>query len=369
MASSSDASRLSFIDWTRGFGAAIMLQGHAFHSFTDPSLRETPTWIYSQFLGGMPPAIFLFLTGTTLAFLMDSLERRHVAASQRILGALKRARYLLVIAVLFRLQMWLFGLPKPWEDLLKVDVLNCMAVSVGMFSLLAVLPARERARIAAILGLAIALAAPLISALDWSGVSVHVARYVVPDPNYFGIFPWASFLAFGLAFGTIVRMVPGEFYARLMQWTAITGMVVIYASRYASDLPFSLYAKSEFWIDSPLLVFIKVGVTLLMLSFGYLWTTFLTGTSWSWIRELGTHSLLVYWVHVELVYGRWFWFWKESLTIPQATLTAAGVIGLMVGMAWLAGHHTSVPWLGWWRRWRMGRVNSATAVPVGEDRR
>ena len=46
------------------------------------------------------------------------------------------------------------------------------------------------------------------------------------------------------------------------------------------------------------------------------------GDGWSWVRQFGTTSLLVYWVHIELVYGRWLWFLKNSLTVPQ-TIAAA----------------------------------------------
>jgi hypothetical protein len=45
---------------------------------------------------------------------------------------------------------------------------------------------------------------------------------------------------------------------------------------------------------------------------------------------LGTTSLLVYWVHTELVYGRWLGAWKEALTVPQTVLMAIFVIALMV---------------------------------------
>jgi hypothetical protein len=59
------------------------------------------------------------------------------------------------------------------------------------------------------------------------------------------------------------------------------------------------------------------------------------------VRQFGTTSLLVYWVHVELVYGRWLWFWKENLTAAQAALVALSVILLMLGLSvlktrWLA---------------------------------
>ena len=68
--------RLEYLDWVRGLGAVIMLQGHVFHSFLRPELKTTGAYTLSQFVGGMPPALFLFLTGVTLAFLMDSTERK-----------------------------------------------------------------------------------------------------------------------------------------------------------------------------------------------------------------------------------------------------------------------------------------------------
>lgn len=326
--------RLSFIDWTRGLAAAVMLQGHAFHSFTHPSLRESAPFIYSQFVGGMPPAIFLFLTGVTLAFLMDSLDRKGLTHGQRIVGALKRSRYLFLLAFGFRIQMFLFGWPRPWEDIFKVDVLNCMGFSIAVLSVLAIFPTPERARLAAALGAAIAIATPLIAQLDWSGVPFVIRQYLAPDGVLFGFFPWGAFLAFGLAVGSAIRLTAFEDLNRLVQWFAVGGFLVIYGSQYASNLPFSLYAKSDFWIDSPWLIFIKTGICLLLLATGWVWTQYIAKPGWSWIRQLGTTSLLVYWVHVELVYGRWFWYWKENLTIGQASLMALLVILMMVGLSY-----------------------------------
>jgi len=48
------------------------------------------------------------------------------------------------------------------------------------------------------------------------------------------------------------------------------------------------------------------------------------------VRQFGTTSLLVYWVHIELIYGRWLWFWKENLTVPQTAVVAAALIVLML---------------------------------------
>jgi hypothetical protein len=48
------------------------------------------------------------------------------------------------------------------------------------------------------------------------------------------------------------------------------------------------------------------------------------------VRQFGVTSLLVYWVHIELMYGRWLWFLKESLTVGQTVAAAAIFIGFML---------------------------------------
>src|SRR5579872_3503362 len=113
--------RLQYIDWLRGLGAVIMLQGHCFDAFTKPSLRTGGPYVLSQFAGGMPPAIFLFLTGVTLAFLMDSTCRKGLPRGARFTTALQRSGYLFFLAFAFRIQMFLFGWPAQWTDLFKVD--------------------------------------------------------------------------------------------------------------------------------------------------------------------------------------------------------------------------------------------------------
>ena len=100
---------------------------------------------------------------------------------------------------------------------------------------------------------------------------------------------------------------------RLMQWSAILGFGLIISGQYFSNLPYSLYPAVDFWINSPGLIFIKLGVIMVLLAVTFLWTHHGAGQGWSWVRQLGTTSLLVYWVHIELVYGRWFGFWKENL--------------------------------------------------------
>ena len=343
MPKSKTTSRLQFLDWVRGLGAIIMLQGHTYHSFLRQDLRGSSTFILSDFLGGLPSAVFLFLTGVTLAFLMDSRERQGAPASARVMASLRRAGYILGLGFLVRIQLWIFAFPgSQWTDMLRVDVLNCMGVALAVMAVLAVFRTVERVRLCAILGVAIAAASPLASQIDWSGVHPLIRSYIVPDYASFGFFPWGSFVAFGVSLGSLIRILTHEQLERAMQWIAITACVLIVGSQQLSELP-SLYTKSEFWLNSPFMILIKLGAILLMVSFAYLWNKH-TAEKWSWVRQLGTTSLLVYWVHLELIYGRWLGAWHSNLGIAQCTVGAVAIIALMVTLSAARTHYPQ------WRR-------------------
>jgi len=333
MESSGTRDRLTFLDWLRGVAGIVMLQGHAFHSFLKPDLRGGAAYMFSQFFGGMPPAIFLFLTGITLAFLMYSFERKGLSRRGRITGTLRRAGYLFGIAMLLRLQLWLFSWPSSWTNLLKVDILNAMGFGIALMSAMALFTTAQRVRICAVLGLLIAGLSPLVSQMSWSGVPSIVKAYIAPDYNSFSFFPWAAYLAFGMSVGSLIRLLKHEQYDRAMQWAALLGAALVLAARYFANLPFSIYPKSEFWLDSPAQVLIKLGVTLVILAVAYVWTQYGAAPGWSWVRQFGTTSLLVYWVHIELVYGRWLPWCKNNLDVGQTVLSAAVLIALMLLLA------------------------------------
>ncbi len=155
-------SRIVFLDWLRGLAAIVMLQGHTFDSLLKPELREQPAFIFSQFFGGQAAAIFLFLTGITFGLGMN--RRDDLPAWRRVTGALRRARYLFLLAIAFRLQMWIFAWPhQPWTNLLRVDVLNLMGATAALLSVTALAHGMQRLRWAVLAGVALAALAPVMS--------------------------------------------------------------------------------------------------------------------------------------------------------------------------------------------------------------
>ncbi|MBI2680930.1 MAG: DUF1624 domain-containing protein [Candidatus Solibacter usitatus] len=352
------SNRLQFLDWTRGLGAVIMLQGHAFHSLLRKDLRTSPVFLVSDFLGGMPSAIFLFLTGATLAFLMDSRERKGASPSQRLWASLRRAGFILSLALAQRVQNSLAAPPgSGWSELLRVDILNAMGLALLVMSPLAVVGAMHRVRIAAAAGVLIALASPWVSQLDMTRVPTAVRGYVAPDYAAFGFFPWAAFLAFGVSAGSLIRLLDAAQLQRAMRWAAGLGCALLIASRYLSAIPYSIYAKSEFWLNSPWMIFGKLGGILLMMAFAFIWTGY-RANRWSWVRQLGTTSLLVYWVHL-MVYGRWLAPWQANLDLAHSALAAIALIAAMVGISAARTHYRKI--LAWFGAWRPQPVTARVA--------
>ena len=94
-----------------------------------------------------------------------------------------------------------------------------------------------------------------------------------------------------------------------------------------------LHARGEFWLTSPSFFLIRVGILLLLVGAAWLWHRTPWSEGESPLRHLGRTSLLVYWVHIEIVYGfltRWA---RMRLRIVDATFALALLIAAMVALA------------------------------------
>jgi uncharacterized membrane protein len=332
----------------RGLAVLIMIQCHVFNSFMRLDLRQDGAYILSQFVGGMAAPLFLFLAGITLAFQMDRMERKGGAPATRLLGALRRAGYVLLLAFLFRFSNWIFSHPlPPWQSMLRVDILNCMGFAMALLAPLALAAGSLRVRTAAAAGAAIGALSPLVNNADWGAFPDAIRNYFVHSHLGFAFFPCGAYVAFGIAIGGILRRLSPERLERTMQWAVLSGLAMVAGGQYFSTLPYSIYPKSNFWTDSPGLVVIRLGLMLAVLAVAFLWTEFGAGPGWSWVRSLGKTSLMVYWVHVVLVYGALLSGWKKSLGVAGAAAATIGITALMLGLseARLRWKESILPWL------------------------
>lgn len=332
--------RFPFLDWMRGLAIVVMIQCHVFNSFAAPAVRDGGPYVLSQFIGGMAAPLFLFMAGMTLAFQMDSQDRRGYPPARRWFAALRRAGYVWMIAYLFRLSNCVASIPHvDWREFTKVDILNCMGLAMAVFAAAAALDGRVRARWVALGALAVAAASPVVANLDWGSTPQVIQEYLAPGHGRgrFAFFPNAAYIGFGLAAGTAVKHALADRMERLMQWSLLLGLVLVVVAQYFSNIPYSIYTKSNFWTDSPTLILIRGGICLMAMTGCYLWTEYCANPGWSWMQVMGKNSLMVYWIHVMLVYGNIVRPLKQHLTTPETALATLVVTALMLGLseAWL----------------------------------
>src|SRR3989441_6537993 len=128
--------RLTYIDWMRGLACLLMFQTHCYDSWLSDAARSTKFFSWSQLGGTLPAPLFLFLAGISFALATDKLRQRGVAANEIARSTLRRGAEIFGLGLLFRVQEYLLGQPSaPWTDLLRVDVLNMIGLSMMLMAL------------------------------------------------------------------------------------------------------------------------------------------------------------------------------------------------------------------------------------------
>ncbi len=272
----------------------------------------------------------------------NRLQQRGTTSKQIAATTIRRGAEILGLGLLFRLQEYLIAFPwAPWMDLFRVDILNTIGVSMMLMGALCwacrvafrrtgeVGPSNAILGSAAItVAAAISLTAPLLwtvwrpAWLPWPLQSYLDGVHNLGQPQawLFPIFPWTAFAFTGLAIGFfLLSGWARRREALTFSLAAAIGLLLIEAGRWLDSRP-QLYPLSDFWHTSPNFFLIRVGILLGILFASYFWCRWGLG-HWGFrpLIQLGQTSLLVYWVHIEFVYGRLSILRKHEMTIGGAS--------------------------------------------------
>ena len=142
--------RRQYLDWLRGVGVLVMIQGHVVDSWTQAADRASPAYGWIMLVGGLGGApVFLFLAGVALALAAGARIRSGRTEAEAAALARTRGWQIFALAFLFRLQSWIISGGEPERTLLKVDILNIMGPSIVLAATLWGLFRTSRARIIA----------------------------------------------------------------------------------------------------------------------------------------------------------------------------------------------------------------------------
>lgn len=326
-------SRKLWLDWQRGLAVLFMVEWHTYDAWRADGAAHGAGNDILAILGGFAAPSFLYMAGLSQCLADAALERKGVTAGLRRRKAAGRALWLLGVAYLFRIAEYLLGgayrVPGGWEGILKVDVLNVIAVSLLFSALLTIgLPGGARLAVAAGAAVAVALLSPVVA--GWQHAPSRLLDYLYGDYPRAGfyLFPWAAFALAGSAVGWLARRgAPASTYLFL-------GAALFACGWIGESLP-PVYAHQDFWRVSPNWLAMRLGIVIAMSGGLQLLPAYADG-GLSWLRTLGRHSMLGYFLSVEIPYGALSASLHRKLTAGEAAAAVLPMIALTWGASRIA---------------------------------
>jgi uncharacterized membrane protein len=340
---SMSSSRLAYIDWLRGLACLLMFQTHCYDAWLSGQARRSSFFAWSQLGGTLPAPLFLFLAGISVALAVNRLRQKGGTPAQIGKATAYRGAQLLALGFLFRLQEYLIAWGwAPWTDLLRVDILNTIGVSIILLGITCWAAPSFRGKpdsavSTAVMASAVSLSISLLTPVLWTTwapgwLPWPVESYINgvhnlgrPQAWLFPIFPWAGFAFAGLATGSFLETGWAKTMgAKAFALIAAAGILLLFIARGVDSSSRQFYAAPDYWHTGPTFFLARVGLLLVALAAGYGWCRRRPGQSrFSPLVQLGQTSLLVYWVHLEFVYGR------LAILPKKATEIAAASLGLL----------------------------------------
>lgn len=391
------AQRFGFIDWFRGLACVLMIETHAYDAWVAAPHRDGLWWWLARMqLGGFPSRMFLMLAGVSLMLRFASDDRRGVPIAEARRGALGRGFEVLVYGLIFRVVEWLLGgsgFAGFVPQVLRVDILNCIGVSLMISAYVAspldVRPGRWPV-LPALLALLIAAGtAPLQKLGLPKFLPGFLAAYLYGPHELasFPLLPWLSYTLTGCVAGALWLQASSKdaiataktttdgrpwerHFIAAMLVTLLVGVAMAAAGQIGARIPMPIYYPTEAVKDPalPVSYLYRTGMCLAGTALGYFLLRLLPrwDERFSPLRTLGQASMLVYVVHVELVYGRLSAPIRHKLTPIPATILIVVLTALMTALAWYRLNRWPARYAHW-KAQRAARSVPAGAMPAASD--
>ena len=311
--------RILFVDLARAIAVLLMVQGHTIDALLHPDFRTSLQYNAWLYLRGLTSCTFLFLSGA--AFSLTGLRHwdEQGRVSRRSFKRVRRLAFFLALGYFVKFPMGRFvdlhyANDERWRSFFAVDVLQNVAITLLALQLLIGLTRTPRrfAIACGVIGALVVGLTPIAHAIVWADhLPLVVASYLsFGTGSLFPLFPWAGFTLFGAAFGVTAAPWATRDHLRLLaRWLFLVGALLAVGAGLMGELGWFDYGASDWWRDSPLSFVQRFGSVLLLLSvvaaIGH-HVTRLTPP----LQGLAEESLLVYAVHVALLYGS---HWTKGL--------------------------------------------------------
>ena len=343
-------NRIHFLDIMRGFAVVVMVMGHSIDSVLSPEARATVAFRWYDIFRGFTAPMFLFVAG--YAFTVATAKRwdDYRKMGRPVVKRLSKVAVLFVVGYalhfpFFSLNKILSGMSaQELSQFLQVDILHCVAASLLTLQIMLLLTPSPRAFILTMMALVagITLLSPIVWRVDFAPiVSPVLSPYVNQTQlSMFPLFPYAAYLFSGVVVGYyfLESRRAGQETVFVKRTLALAVCAIVLAFIF-DRAPLTLYPKHDFWKTSPNLFAIRIGIVMLLTLAFYFIRRLPDPLERSLIR-LGQASLMVYAIHLVIVYGSaankgLAQLVGQTLEAHYAVFTGLAVLACMIGIVYL----------------------------------
>ena len=288
----------------------------------------------------------MMLAGFSFALATMKRWEEHIALSSPFWRRLRRFGFFVLLGYSMRIPVhslrdfkWVS--PSGWQGFLQMDVLQTIGLTLIALELMVLVFASKKifAAVSAALAIVIAFGAPLA----WNSAAMNALPLALRSAllgntgSPFPLLPWSAYIFLGAALGMAYATF-GQWSGRVLRYAIPVGLLLILMGVRLEPVSLHLYGGQNFWPTTPHLFLTRVGfVTTLigLASMAESWIPLKAST----VRSLAEESLVVYFVHVSLLYGS-IWnpglkqFMGGTMGFAHAYLYVIAMISLMLTMAY-----------------------------------
>ncbi len=331
-----------FIDLFRTLIIVVMLEGHVLRQFLPAGVQSTFAFFLHEVFHGITAPAFLF--GAGLTFVISS--HRRWTAYHRWSGELERRvrRIVLIFLVGIFLHLPYFSFrktlleatPRDILGLFQSDVLTCISAGLLILHLVLFFFKREERFHAAVIALLVGTV--FLTPVIWEIDFLHFTPVLIAQLSNslhgspFPLFPFLAYLFAGVAVsGKFIVAVEAGTVPRFMGRLALWGAAGVVAGLLLAAIPFTPYARYDFWYTSPSYFIIRLGILFLLAPAVWKAGEWI-GPRLRPVLVLGTESLFVYVLHLLVLYGSVVNARLNLSALLPPTIGLAGSIGVFAGL-------------------------------------
>ncbi len=305
-------NRILFIDYLRGLAVIVMIEVHVVNAFLKPEIRNNWWFEIINYINGLVAPTFLFITGFAFIIALEKKWNDYLQYNDILFKQIKKIFQILIIGYALHLPYFSFHRfffemnESAYLNFLKVDVLHCIAFSL-MFLLFLVLVLKNKNYLfyaSLFFLLLIIFLTPIIWNISFKNFSTPIAMYFNSQQgSMFPIFPWASFIFSGVVVAFLYLHFQSD--KKIFNKMILYSLIVIAITIIVKFIPFSFYTNLNYYRTSPNFFFQRIAIVIFLLGFlGTLETK--NKLKNSFVNLVGSESLLVYSIHLLIIYGMFF---------------------------------------------------------------